>query len=351
MNLQDLLQHAPYGLPQSEKEHALLPLLQDATKYHQSHCPAYQAITQLIAPQPAQSLAEILYLPVSLFKYRNLRSVSPDKIRVTLQSSGTSGQRSRIELDAETTKISSRALAASLARVTEGKRLPMLIIDTPNSIQGHDKIGARAAAILGLMPYGRDHVFALDEALQIIPERVTTFLEKYQGQNILLYGFTFLIWQALLPACRAYHYDLSRALLLHSGGWKALHQQAVDNTNFHQALHEASGLQNIRNFYGMAELPGTIFMEGEDGLLYPPNFADVIIRDPITRQPLPRGEVGLIQILDTLPRSYPGHSLLTEDMGMIVARDSGGMCGHGIKIIGRAPRAALRGCSDVLAGG
>lgn len=374
MSLEHLLQMPPYVLPQADKTAALLPLLQELTDHHRAHCPAYCAITTLTAPHRATTLAELPYLPITLFKFRNLRSVPPEAVRVTVQSSGTGGQRSRVELDADTAKLSSRALAASLARVipasqrdTEitfvnaqpprqpcaspgGQRLPMLIIDTPSAIKCHDNIGARAAAILGLMPYGRDHVFALDDDLQLRPDMVTAFLDKYRGQNILLYGFTFLIWQVLLPACRAQKFDLSKALLLHSGGWKKLESEKVDHAEFRRQLHAAAGLQHIRNFYGMAELPGVIFMEGDDGLLYPPNFADVLIRDPITRQPVPDGMPGLVQIFSALPRSFPGHVLLTEDIGMIAAHDGGGMAGAGLKLLGRAPRAELRGCSDVIAG-
>lgn len=350
MSLAALLQASPYALAQTEKTAALLPLLQELTDHHRRHCSAYRAITNLTTPYPSATFAELPYLPIALFKFRTLRSVLPDQVRVTVQSSGTGGQRSRVELDADTAKLSSRALAASLARVTGGHRLPMLIIDTPSAIKGHDTIGARAAAILGLMPYGRDHVFALDDDLQMRLDIVTAFLDKNRGQPILLYGFTFLIWQAFLPVCRAQQFDLSKSLLLHSGGWKKLESEKVDNAEFRRQLHDAAGLQHIRNFYGMAELPGVIFMESDDGLLYPPNFADVLIRDPITRQPVPDGTPGLVQIFSALPRSFPGHALLTEDVGMIASRDGGGMTGAGVKLLGRAPRAELRGCSDVIAG-
>ncbi len=139
--------------------------------------------------------------------------------------------------------------------------------------------------------------------------------------------------------------------LLHSGGWKKLQDQAVDNAAFNAKLKDGANISRVMNFYGMAELPGTIFLENEDGLLYPPSFADVIIRDPLSLQSLPRGQPGLIQILSVLPRSYPGHSLLTEDIGVIESTDSGtkGVFGHGLRVLGRAPRAERRGCSDALA--
>ncbi len=350
MTLDALLEHPPYGLSQAPKAAALLPLLQELTLWHRARCPAYDRIARLTAPEPTTTLEDLPYLPVSLFKFRRLQSVPDSEVRVTVQSSGTSGTRSRIALDADNARRSARALASCLTKVTGGPRLPMLIIDTPSAVQGRDTIGARAAAILGLMPYGRDHVFALDDALQWQSDKVAGFLERHGGQRFLIYGFTFLIWQALLTACRAARYDLSQGVLLHSGGWKALHKQAIDNAVFRQQLHDACGVEDVRNFYGMAELPGTIFLEGDDGLLYPPNFSSVIIRDPVTRRPLEDGKTGLIEIISALPRSYPGHVLLTEDMGVVERVDGAELQGQGLRIIGRAPRAEMRGCSDVLAG-
>jgi len=61
----------------------------------------------------------------------------------------------------------------------------------------------------------------------------------------------------------------------------------------------------------------------------------VIVRDPKTFAPLPIDQTGLLQGVSLIPKSYPGHSGLTEDLG---ARDWSAA---------RIPE--LRGCSDVIA--
>jgi hypothetical protein len=63
------------------------------------------------------------------------------------------------------------------------------------------------------------------------------------------------------------------------------------------------------------------------------------------------GSTGLIQVLSVLPKSYPGHSLLTEDLGTILGQDdcSCGWNGKYFKVLGRIPQAELRGCSDTFA--
>jgi hypothetical protein len=76
----------------------------------------------------------------------------------------------------------------------------------------------------------------------------------------------------------------------------------------------------------------------------------VIIRDTHTLVPLPRGQTGIVQVVSALPESYPGRSLLTEDLGTIEGCDNPatGMGGQYFRILGRLPKAELRGCSDTF---
>jgi hypothetical protein len=103
----------------------------------------------------------------------------------------------------------------------------------------------------------------------------------------------------------------------------------------------------MHNFYGMVEQIGTIFLEGPSGgSLYCPDFADVVVRDPQTWQELPPGRPGLLEVVSTLPTSYPGHVLLTEDLGVVHGVDDGDWPGKRFEVLGRLPRAEARGCSD-----
>jgi len=53
--------------------------------------------------------------------------------------------------------------------------------------------------------------------------------------------------------------------------------------------------------------------------------------------------------MSILPTSYPGHNILTEDLGKIIAED-GCKCGRKGKIftvIGRVKNTEIRGCANV----
>ena len=173
-----------------------------------------------------------------------------------------------------------------------------------------------------MMNFGREHFYALDENLDLDVERLKAFLQKWGKEPFLIFGFTFLVWSRFYSALVDSGLDLSQGIHVHSGGWKKLQEQAVSAQIFRDRFREVCGLTRIYNFYGMVEQVGSIFLEGEDGYLYPPNFADVIIRDPNTLEELPPGQPGVIEVLSVLPRSYPGHCLLTEDLGVVHAIDS-----------------------------
>src|SRR4029079_247294 len=99
--------------------------------------------------------------------------------------------------------------------------------------------------------------------------------------------------------------------------------QKVAKPDFNVTVQRAFGLRegDVTDVYGFTEQMGVIYPDGADGLKRAPAFAEVIVRDPKTLEPVPDGTPGLLQFLTPLPHSYPGISILTDDLGMIVGRD------------------------------
>jgi Acyl-protein synthetase, LuxE len=184
-------------------------------------------------------------------------------------------------------------------------------------------------------------------------ESLRAYLAGVAGRRVLLFGFTFMVWQHFVqPLEKAGRtLNLSGGILIHSGGWKKLQEAAVDSRGFRERVQAVTGVDRVVNFYGMVEQVGGVYFENPIHHLHAPIYSEVIIRDPVTLQPLPDGEPGLVQVLSCLPTSYPGHSLLTEDLGVIRGMDpeGTGMGGRCFEILGRVPKAELRGCSDTFA--
>jgi hypothetical protein len=353
MSFEDLAGAPQYSIPQREKERLLVSELNELTEHHRSQCPQYGRLMTVTGVRGgAESLESVPYLPVGLFKSHRLSSVPPEAEFKTMTSSGTTGQQvSQIILDRETARRQTYALGRIMGHVLGPERLPMIMIETSSLISDRSRFNARAAGVLGMANFGRSHFYALDSEMNLDVQGLREFLAKYGSKPFLLFGFTFMVWQYFYQRIRELGLDLSNGILVHSGGWKKLQEMAVSNAEFRTRFEQACGLRRIYNFYGMVEQVGSIFLEGEDGYLYPPNFGDVIVRHPVTLKPCPVGEPGIIQVLSVLPRSYPGHSILTEDLGVIHGIDDSecGRFGKRFSVIGRAPKTELRGCSDVHA--
>jgi len=318
------------------------------TEHHRARCAAYDRIlTALGVSGPFAEVADLPWLPVRLFKTHELKSIPDEEVFRVLTSSGTTGAPSRIYLDKAAAAAQTRHLAATLRTVLGPARLPMLVVDRRNIVRSSS---ARGAGVLGMANFGRKHTYVLDESERPDVPAVKRFLDTYGGEPFLIFGFTFLVWQYLYEVAREHRLDLSNGILVHSGGWKKLADRAVDNAEFRRRFREDTGLRRIHNYYGMVEQIGTVFLEGpsSDGL-YCPDFADVVIRDPRTWREQPVGEPGVIEVVSTLPRSYPGHVLLTEDLGVCHGIDDGDWPGKRFSVLGRLPKAEARGCSDTLA--
>lgn len=347
----------PYHLQQTEKEQLLLEKLNNLTTWHKDNCLEYKAMLEKSgAAAEAACLEDVPFLPVQLFKLKDLKSVPNTDVVKVLTSSGTTGQAvSKIYLDKETSVAQTKTLVEVMKPILGGKRLPMIILDTKSVLKDRKSFSARGAGILGFANFGRKHFYALNDDMTLDVGGLQAYLKEYEGQRILLFGFTFMIWQYVYKEARdqGLTINFGDSVLIHGGGWKKLKDEAVDAKTFNRLLKEQLGIQEVHNYYGMVEQVGSIFVECNEGYLHAPQFADIIIRNPITFEPVTFGEQGLIQVLSELPKSYPGHSLLTEDLGTIHGIDDCkcGWKGKYFTVAGRIPKAELRGCSDTFQGG
>lgn len=359
MTFEEILNIPPYSLNREEKKKLLTERLVELTRLHQKSCQEYARILESISfdIDQVKSYKNLPFLPVRLFKELELRSVPKGEVVKTMTSSGTTGQAvSKIYLDRETSSNQQKTMVKIVSEFTGSSRMPMIIIDCPSVVKNRAMFSARGAGILGFSIFGAKKIYALDDDMKLDVEGLKEFLEKYSEQKILLFGFTFMIWQHFYKELmrlkdEGVSFDLSNGILIHGGGWKKLTAEAVSEEEFHKRLKETCGLEHIHDYYGMVEQTGCIYMECEFGHLHASNFSDVIIRRPIDFSEADIGETGMIQVVSTIPESYPGHSLLTEDEGVILGEDDCpcGRKGKYFKINGRLKNAEIRGCGDTYA--
>lgn len=347
-----------YSLGREDKRRLLTAELDTLTRHHFRCCEPYAKILRArgLGEFAIKDLEDVPFIPVRLFKTHDLSSIGSAKVAKTLTSSGTTGQAvSRIFLDKETASVQSKTLVRIMQNFLGKSRLPMVVVDHPGVIANRDAFSARGAGIRGMSTFGRKIFYALrDEDLSLDIEGMFKFIEENPDQPILFFGFTFMVWEYLLQELVRTDRRISvpQGILVHSGGWKKLVDRRVDNKTFKEAVRDRTNISKVHDFYGMVEQVGSVFVECEAGHLHAPAHSDVIIRSPSTWEVLPHGEPGVIQVVSRLPRSYPGHSLLTEDEGMIDGEDDCecGRLGKHFRVFGRIAEAEVRGCSDTHSG-
>ena len=347
--IEALLREDPFDYAPRAKEAQITPILTELTELHRERSPEYARVLDIMWPEyrSAKEIADVPWIPVGLFKSHRLASVSKDEVFKTLTSSGTTGQQvSRVFLDKDTARRQTLALSSIMQSVLGKQRLPMLIVDTDTLIRDRTSFSARGAGVVGMLTFGRDHTYVLDAEMRLNREALKDFLARHGSQPFLIFGFTWMVWKHFFQQLGD-DTDLSQGTLIQSGGWKKLADEAITNERFKQLFRARTGLARIYNFYGMVEQVGSVFLEDDEGFLRAPRFADVIMRDPSTWKPAPVGTQGVVEVLSVLPTSYPGHAILTEDLGVIHRVDPAG--GKRFSILGRLPKAELRGCSDVHA--
>ena len=299
----------------------------------------------------SQNLSEIPFLPVRLFKEFDFLSIKKKEIFKILHSSGTtSSNLSKIYIDKVNALNQIKVLQKIFNNLIGKSRLPMLVIDKQVSNADRNSFNASIAAIKGFSIFANEIVYLLDHEDNINYRILNDFLKRNHKKKFLIFGFTSNIYINLIKKININKIlikDFSNAFLIHGGGWKKIEKKKISRVKFNLNLNTKFGIQNIRNYYGLVEQIGSIFFECKCGYFVASNYSDVIIRDK-NLNICKKGEKGLVQLLSLLPTSYPGHSILTEDIGEIINDDSCKCYGSGTRFIihGRLQNAELRGCSN-----
>ncbi len=362
-----LIRGPQYAMRQADKDAILIPLLRSVCREVAEHCRPYSRFLERSGGDCSlwRTMADIPPLPVAMFKRFLLSAVPPEKVVRELLSSSTTEQRpSRILIDKTTAFRQSRALTSILKEHIGGRRRPLLVLDVPEAVEDRGGLSARGAAIRGIATFASKTVFGMKSpgtgtsvagGMQADWDGIAQFFEAYRDGPVLLFGFTFMVWASfVLEAERlGLQFHVSKAILLHSGGWKKLSAQAVSKDEFGQRASRVLGCgqSQVLDFYGMVEQVGTVFVDCEAGHKHAPAFGDVLLRQPGTLAAVAPGETGIIEVVSVLPTSYPGQALITEDQGLLVGVDDCpcGRKGRYFRFTRRIEQAEVRGCGDTYA--
>ena len=345
-----LLELAPYA---ARDDARLLDDLVELSRHHLAGCAAYRAMWPDWSG--AATVAELPFVHVGVFKHLELRTEAAGvEHQRTLESSSTTGARaSRIVLDAESSELQARSSRAILADFVGEAQRPLLVLDSVASLRRRGAVSARVAAAMSLQPFASDMRFLLGDAADPASlkwEAVEEVASEHEA--LLVYGFTWILWlawgAARMPESVRNALAGKTIHFVHSGGWKKLEEARVGREELERAL--LAGLapaSRVVDYYGLVEQVGVVYPLCEHGFRHPPVWADALVRDPRTLEPLD-GEPGPLQLVHTLARGAPYHSVLTEDLARMVPGAC--PCGRGARrfeLLGRLPKVEVRGCANV----
>lgn len=358
--IDEIIEGAQFEHYQKDKEEKLLNILRPQLKENRKNKNINSMYKKLgLDIDSIDSLEDIPFIPVNMFKYFELRTCrNEDVVRILNSSSTTGGIPSKVYIDKQTSIRQSKGLISTLKSFIGSDRKPMLIIDSKDVNSKQETISARGAAIRGVANFAKSMTYVMDNIdgdLKIDMTRLKEFEEKYKDQEVLVYGFTYIIWSSFIQVLKEKEITLNlpKLKVIHSGGWKKLIENKVDKEEFNKSVSNIFGTkpENIIEFYGMVEQVGVVFIDCKYGHKHVPDFADIIIRDFLTLKEVEVGQSGIIEVMSGLTLSYPGQAILTEDIGELLGVDDC-MCGRKgkyFKFKSRVEKSETRGCGDTFA--
>lgn len=360
--IQSLIELGPFNSTVEQKNKNLLNLFKLQLAHHIESCKEYKNWCYRNNFQELdniKSLEDIPFLPSAIFKHLSLKSNNSNNKQI--QSSGTTSQlKSKIFLDSNTSLNQTKSLTKILKFFLGDKKKPFFIVDIEpkNSKNIDGTIAARFAGMSGYMLAAKSKTYLLKESetgnIVLKEDALNKLIEASNSGQVIVIGYTYMIWQHLLDSNQN-NVNLSLGSdtkLIHFGGWKKLNDLNITKKNLLEKIESTFSLSSncVFDIYGFTEQLGTVYVaEGEEGCLVS-DYSHLIVRDPITLDPVRDGEIGFLQFMSILPTSYPGFSILNDDLGSITERKITNDGREIVKfnVLSRLERAESRGCGDTL---
>ncbi|MDE2292462.1 MAG: acyl-protein synthetase [Elusimicrobia bacterium] len=355
------------GPPFPARPGPFLPALRECARLQARRFPVLARLYARRGFSPASlrreaDVARLPFLHVAAVKEFDFPSADPVKPALTLTSSGTGGQRSRIVLDAGSlarVKLAAEKVYAALGMVDKTLVTDYLCF-TYDPRQARDLGTAFTDELLTSFTACAEVYYAIRRPRPGAPfrfdlEGTLSALRRFaaRGRPVRLLGFpahlhfTRRAWEErrwprlrLGPA----------SWVLTGGGWKGHQGEAIGKPEFKAAVSAWLGLPaaNIRDLYGLVE-HGIPYVECRRGRMHVPDYARVIPRDPGTLRPLPHGRPGLLHLVTPYLASFPSYSVLVTDWGELAPRCGCGTPGAVLTLRGRAGRSPAKGCAVTAA--
>lgn len=345
-----------------KKSQLFLSACRTMAQFHYDHSPQINWLYKKYRFHPDQiltenSLSSIPLLSVTAMKYHLLTSLPHNQTVLRLTSSGTKGQKTQIWFDQKSLDRVQRMMDVYLEQ--EG-----FISDIPQNYlvfnYNPDQAGDLGTAFteknqLRFAPVHQVH-YAISKNKSnewfFDKEKVYEVLCKYETEKhpiriFALPAFLFEFIEYLKNEKKKTFKFSTSSWILTGGGWKASEDKQITREEFREICFEVFGipLEKQRDAFGMAEHCAPYF-QCRHHQFHIAAFNRILIRDPKTLEVLPKGQMGLMELITPFNAMMPTIALLSTDYGKIHLRNcSCGFQSPTFEIIGRAGIQKHKGCA------
>lgn len=349
----------PYDLPGTDEK--FVRATADNCAYHMEKCPQYRQLAEGLNFSPDQlktvdDLVKVPMVPTLYYKRHAMFSMPRWRMAMKVTSSGTSGKFSQIGFDwgcvfAEVPMVLRLGWYHKLIDLRPTNYVVLGYKPNQNNHTGVTR------TMFGLTffapPIRRSYALHYQDGAYVPDlDGCVRALERYAKSPFptRVVGFPSYLWFGLK---RMEELGVSLNLrpgskILLAGGWKQHYAQEVDKSRLYSLAKKILGVEeeNIKEFFGAVEHP-IFFNACPRHHFHVPIYSRVLIRDVNTLEPLPYGQVGLVNLLSPLIKATPTASVMTDDLGYL---EPGSKCGCGLDspyltILGRVGLSDIKTCA------
>ncbi len=313
--------------PENFEERALAQF-----RWQAKHNPIYRRYLHALNINPLEvaSTVQIPFLPIDFFKRHRVLSSQNIPVEAVFASSGTTGQlRSQHHVThlAFYHRLSQRIFEQRFGSLSAYHVLALL----PTYLERSN--ASLVSMVDHFIRQSRSLIsgFYLDDY-----EALLKAVDEAQQSNrpTLLVGVTF----ALLQLAERYSPDLSRVLLLETGGMKGMRRE-LTRPEVYQLLQARTGVKQISSEYGMTELLSQAY-SAESGVFSAPPWMRVLIREVNDPFAVATSGSGGINVID-LANSHSCSFIETMDRGRLYEDLN-------FEVLGRLDNSDIRGCNTMI---
>jgi len=301
-----------------------------------------------VTPQNLESWTDIPAVPTDVFKAIDLVDGPLEAVQRTFLTSGTTRGQTRGRHHFPTLSLYAAAALSTFDHfcLPDGMRLPLFALLPSEQELPESSLSHMAALVMEQLGASESRFFWKGNQLDIssLNEALKALCTRSQPVMLLGTAFAFVHWFDETPAGALSLPPGSR--VMETGGLKGRARE-ISRDALYAQIQSRLGLpkEAIISEYGMTELSSQLYdgafrathlgQSVQPGLQGPP-WLRFRVMDPIRLEPVPDGEIGLIQLFD-LANLHSVSAIQTADLGVIQEGR--------LELLGRAPDAEARGCS------